>query len=293
LSTESHRHSEESEEHPIQKLAALAQTLFNFVACAGATILMWQETQSWRPFALALLIIPIHLLSKAAWNIGDAFRGFVAPSTYFTRGAKDAFKKKVFWLVGPQATASFWTTLIAWVIGYYALLPKTVTSSSAVSPVIAAQPVTEERPAHTTNDDSKIDAASIEKRSEFKPNEPIPVVETANIEPLAEQVPEHEPASTPQDQSSQQISRTSNPSFDCQQAVTEQERLICSSEELADLDHLLTDQYKTLMTQTIHKVELRKNQVQWLTQVRGECHDTKCMSAIYRNRIAQLQAMPR
>lgn len=294
MSTESHLHSSESEEHPIQKLASFALTFLNFIVCVAATTEMWQATQSWRPFVLALLIIPIYMLSKVAWSIGDAFRGFVAPSAYFSHGAKDAFKKKVFWLVGPQATASFWTIFVAWAIGYYSLLPETTTSSkSEEHPIIEAQPVVAEKVTPADTSESKIDAAPIENRSETQPSASTPQIETADIEALAERIPENEPIPIQQNQSSPQVRKMSNPSFDCNQAATEQEHLICGSEELADLDNQLTDQYKNLMTQTANKVELRKDQVQWLIQVRGACHDTACMSAVHRNRIAQLEAVPR
>lgn len=42
--------------------------------------------------------------------IGDAFRRFVKPDVLLASGAYDMFRKKLFWLVGPQA--------IGWLIGY-------------------------------------------------------------------------------------------------------------------------------------------------------------------------------
>ena len=39
--------------------------------------------------------------------IGDTFRRFVIPDAYFTTGAVDSFKKKIFWMVGPQCIGGF------------------------------------------------------------------------------------------------------------------------------------------------------------------------------------------
>ena len=44
--------------------------------------------------------------------IGDTFRRFVIPDAYFVADAVDAFKKKIFWLYGPQC--------IGWFIGVIA-----------------------------------------------------------------------------------------------------------------------------------------------------------------------------
>jgi len=43
---------------------------------------------------------------------GDTFRRFVLPDAYFTNGAVDAFRKKIFWRLGPQC--------IGWFIGLIA-----------------------------------------------------------------------------------------------------------------------------------------------------------------------------
>jgi hypothetical protein len=44
--------------------------------------------------------------------LGDTIRRFVIPDSVFTTGAMDTFKKKIFWMVGPQS--------IGWFIGYVA-----------------------------------------------------------------------------------------------------------------------------------------------------------------------------
>ena len=35
------------------------------------------------------------------------FRRFVIPDAYFTSGAVDSFKKKIFWMIGPQCIGGF------------------------------------------------------------------------------------------------------------------------------------------------------------------------------------------
>ena len=42
------------------------------------------------------------ILGPISWSIGDRIRKFIMPDRYLTFGAKDAFNKKIFWLVGPQ-----------------------------------------------------------------------------------------------------------------------------------------------------------------------------------------------
>lgn len=39
--------------------------------------------------------------------LGGLFRDFVAPDAYVTRGVTDSFKKRIFWMMGPQAIGAF------------------------------------------------------------------------------------------------------------------------------------------------------------------------------------------
>ena len=57
-------------------------------------------------------LIFMTLFTTIGWFLGDIFRRFVMPDAYFTSGIGDAFKKKIFWMVGPQ--------IIGWLIGVMA-----------------------------------------------------------------------------------------------------------------------------------------------------------------------------
>lgn len=57
-----------------------------------------------------IFLIAGTILTTIGVAIGDAFRRFVMPDSFFASGAVDAFKKKLFWLYGPQA--------IGWFVGY-------------------------------------------------------------------------------------------------------------------------------------------------------------------------------
>ncbi len=54
-------------------------------------------------------LILITILPAIGVFVGNEFRRFVVPDVYFASGAVDAFKKQVFWMIGPQC--------IGWVIG--------------------------------------------------------------------------------------------------------------------------------------------------------------------------------
>jgi hypothetical protein len=61
-------------------------------------------------FGNIALLVGGTLFTTIGVVIGDAFRRFVMPDSFFSSGALDAFKKKLFWLYGPQA--------VGWFIGY-------------------------------------------------------------------------------------------------------------------------------------------------------------------------------
>ena len=48
-------------------------------------------------------------LNKLAWGIGNTVRKWVMPTAYLSTDATDAFRQKIFWNVGPQFMATFFT----------------------------------------------------------------------------------------------------------------------------------------------------------------------------------------
>lgn len=84
------------------KLIFVLGTLF-----AVAIVALFLFDSKSRPMgygALAGTII-FFLCGRLAWGIGNWVRKFVAPDAYLTSGVRDAFNKRVFWLIGPQWAA--------------------------------------------------------------------------------------------------------------------------------------------------------------------------------------------
>jgi Tetratricopeptide repeat len=87
------------------------------VCLYGATILNLAFSyqgfieMGWKSGAIMVAAsVLLFVVAPLAWGIGNAVRKFIKPDAYFTHGNSDAFKKKVFWLVGPQWTGFF----LAW-----------------------------------------------------------------------------------------------------------------------------------------------------------------------------------
>ena len=80
------------------------------------------------------------------------------------------------------------------------------------------------------------------------------------------------------------------PSFDCEKATYQSEKIVCSSEDLSALDVKMTNKYKMvaeLMSEG-DKLALRKQQNHWLRVIREQCSDISCMKTVYENRINEL-----
>ena len=66
-------------------------------------------------FWYSLLNIPA---AAVGYRVGDAFRKFTAPKYLLTKGAVDAFYRKVFWLIGPQIIAMSVASVALWFLVY-------------------------------------------------------------------------------------------------------------------------------------------------------------------------------
>lgn len=82
-----------------------------------------------------------------------------------------------------------------------------------------------------------------------------------------------------------------SPSFDCEKANTDSERLICSDRDLSKLDVELNQKYQILRSSNINKSNLRAEQIEWIKTKRNSCSDKTCMAQSYRERISQLNEM--
>ncbi|MEO5349915.1 MAG: lysozyme inhibitor LprI family protein [Magnetococcus sp. YQC-3] len=84
----------------------------------------------------------------------------------------------------------------------------------------------------------------------------------------------------------------SAPGFDCSKASTPIEKMICADTALARLDATLLATYKEVVKAAADGVAIKKEQVNWLRQVRDQCPDLPCLSTAYQQRIAALQQRP-
>lgn len=78
------------------------------------------------------------------------------------------------------------------------------------------------------------------------------------------------------------------PSFDCAKVLTGPERLICSSQELAELDVRLGQLYRQAINVSPDKEALKNEQIAWRKSERDGCADSACILNAYRRRITEL-----
>lgn len=89
---------------------------------------------------------------------------------------------------------------------------------------------------------------------------------------------------------SNMATRQTNPSFDCNKASTNVEKLICSSEDLAFLDINVSQIYfdkLSKMTDDNEKMQFRMIQVAWKKE-RDKCGDIACLTNSYNKRFDEL-----
>ena len=82
-------------------------------------------------------------------------------------------------------------------------------------------------------------------------------------------------------------------SFDCKQARSAIEKLICSNAELSALDSQLGTSYATAKryASTASAKQVIDAQLPWLRDVRNKCSDAACLSKVYKARINELDPL--
>lgn len=78
-------------------------------------------------------------------------------------------------------------------------------------------------------------------------------------------------------------------SFNCLNASTNIEKMICGSEELSELDAQLSVVYKNTLSIATEKESLKIYQNNWRKTIRDVCTLESCVKAAYKNRIAELK----
>ena len=77
-------------------------------------------------------------------------------------------------------------------------------------------------------------------------------------------------------------------SFDCAQAGTAVEHMICGDEALSALDDLLGDRYVRALKKGEDPKAIKAAQRAWLRETRNACTDAACLKAAYEARVADL-----
>lgn len=81
-----------------------------------------------------------------------------------------------------------------------------------------------------------------------------------------------------------------NAGFDCNKATSKVERLICSDRSLSEMDRSLSEAFAKAAKASNDPSALRAEQRQWLRTKRDACSDATCLSAVYKQRISELDA---
>jgi uncharacterized protein len=77
-------------------------------------------------------------------------------------------------------------------------------------------------------------------------------------------------------------------SFDCTQATTNVEKLICIDPQLSKIDEALAASYAQVLEQTADQGSVKKQQREWLSGVRNRCANVTCLRNAYTTRITRL-----
>lgn len=85
-----------------------------------------------------------------------------------------------------------------------------------------------------------------------------------------------------------QVDFASAASFDCAKAGTSIEKLICSDNQLSELDSQLAETYALARTQSSNSDQIKSEQRDWLKNVRNRCADIDCFRSAYTARLSAL-----
>lgn len=77
------------------------------------------------------------------------------------------------------------------------------------------------------------------------------------------------------------------PSYECEKASSNIEKMICEDDELAGLDYKMAHIYKTIMDDDVVASRVRLEQKGWLSE-RNSCGNEGCIKRAYINRISDL-----
>ena len=79
-------------------------------------------------------------------------------------------------------------------------------------------------------------------------------------------------------------------SFQCSDAKTAIEKMICSDPTISNLDDTLYITYKIARDSSDNPSLVIKSQKKWLAQIRAQCKTRECLANVYKDRIMELQS---
>lgn len=80
-------------------------------------------------------------------------------------------------------------------------------------------------------------------------------------------------------------------SFDCSKATTPAEKMVCSNDELSQLDDSLNLHYKKAISSSTNPDTLKSEQHVWIKKMRA-CKDVACLKEAYNSRLSELNSHP-
>lgn len=82
------------------------------------------------------------------------------------------------------------------------------------------------------------------------------------------------------------------PSFDCGNMKKDSvEYMICTNKDLSQLDKELSEIYKKTLEKIPEKEELKKEQREWISNIRNGCNNKACLKYVYEKREAEVKSI--
>ncbi|MGI9211146.1 MAG: lysozyme inhibitor LprI family protein [Methylococcaceae bacterium] len=81
-------------------------------------------------------------------------------------------------------------------------------------------------------------------------------------------------------------------SFDCAKKSTLIENVICSDQNISNLDEVLSSTYKKALNSAVDGTKIKLEQRTWLKEVRNKCQTSQCLEQAYQQRIKSLVVKP-
>jgi hypothetical protein len=112
--------------------------------------------------------------------------------------------------------------------------------------------------------------------------------------PLEAKAKPRQPTPVPPTAAARQQVRLSSPSFNCRNAATRSERMVCGSDHLAALDRAMSSLYYSVMSEANGRTraELRRSRDRFLAW-RDRCSSEDCVAQAYEDRMAEIRDMAR